>query len=545
MRGSTIGCIAMFCVAGCLGAVSEPGGDRQPTPVEPPPDDVLELEPTTAIPRLSRREIEAAVSAVFGIEGAAIRNLPDDPGVAVNPATGAEDEVFDTFTITKDPGQVFVEGLESLAFEVARGFGEDTARVEAIAGCAPSGEWDPACLERLIANLGLALWRRPLSAAETSALLAAATSFGEEAGHYVAVRLVAQSLLQSPEFAYRSEVGRDAGDGFRRLDNYELVARLSFFLWGTAPSTELLQTAAGPELDDAALEALARTMAADPRADEQMRTFHRLWLRYENLLVSDAALATDMRAESDALLDRVLFGEGARWTTLFTSNETFVTPALATHYGLATVPASADWVPYGDDGRAGLLSHGSFLSLSSTRVTETLPSRRGAMLARRILCQTILPPPPDVDIDDGVEVPPDACKSEAYEAHRSSGSACAGCHQTIDPLGFGFERYDGLGRYREVEEANTSCAIDGAGSFGGTSFSGPREFATVIDESGDATRCGVMQLVRFAHRNPAASSDAALVERLAAAFGESGEDFRELSIAVVLDPAFRYRKEAP
>jgi hypothetical protein len=538
-----IACVAV-CLAGCTGVVSDAGGDRETPPVIPPPDDVLELDPTTAIPRLSRREIEATITDVFGIEGAATRHLPEDPGIAINPATGAEDEVFDTYSSTKEPGQVFVEGLESMSFEVARDFAADTARVDAKAGCAPAGAWDATCLGALIGNLGLELWRRPLTDTERSSLLAAATPFGEEAGYYVAVRMVVQGLLQSPEFAYRSEVGRDAGDGFRRLDNYELVARLSYVLWGTAPTPDLLQMAAGPDLDDAALEALARSMAADDRADAQMVAFHRLWLRYENLLVSDVALATDMRAESDALLDRVLFTGGARWSELFTSRQTYVTPALATHYGLSST-ASADWVAYGDDGRAGILSHGSFLSLSSTRGTETLPSRRGAMLARRILCETILPPPPEVDVDDGVEVPPDACKSEAYEAHRSSGSACNGCHSTIDPLGFGFERYDGLGRYREVEEANASCAIDGMGSFSGTAFSGPREFATLIDESGRASRCGVQQLVRFAARNSIASSNEALIERLEARFADSNQDFRELLVAVVLDPSFRYRKEAP
>lgn len=536
-----IACVAV-CLAGCTGVVSDAGGDRETPPIVPPPDDVLELEPTTAIPRLSRREIEATITDVFGITGAATRHLPEDPGIAINPATGAEDEVFDTFSSTKEPGQVFVEGLESMSFEIARDFAADTARVDAKAGCTPSGAWDAGCLDTLIGNLGLELWRRPMTDGERSALLAAATPFGEEAGYYVAVRLVVQGLLQSPEFAYRSEVGADAGDGFRRLDNYELLARLSYVLWGTAPTPELLQMAAGPALDDAALEALARSMATDDRADAQMLAFHRLWLRYENLLVSDTALATDMRAESDALLDRVLFGGGTRWTELFTSRETYVTPALATHYGLST--ASAGWVAY-DEGRAGILSHGSFLSLSSTRGTETLPSRRGAMLARRILCETILPPPPDVDVDAGVEVPPDACKSEAYEAHRSSGSACNGCHSTIDPLGFGFERYDGLGRYREVEEANASCAIDGMGSFSGTTFSGPREFATLIGEAGTASRCGIQQLVRFAARNSAASTNAALIERLETNFTGSNEDFRELLVALVLDPSFRYRKEAP
>jgi len=246
-----------------------------------------------------------------------------------------------------------------------------------------------------------------------------------------------------------------------------------------------------------------------------------------------------MQAESEALVDRALAPD-ASWSTLFTSSETFVTPALATHYGLPA-PTSAAWVAYEGD-RAGILSHGSFLSLSATRVSDTLPSRRGAMLARRILCETILPPPPDVDIDDGVEVPEGACKWEAYEVHRSVG-ACYGCHATIDGLGFGFERFDGLGRYREVEEANASCSIEGAGSYGGEAFTGPRGLVAVAEET--MIDCGIEQLVRFAYRDRALADDRALLRRLEQGFEASGLEFRELLRAVVTDPSFAHRITSP
>lgn len=508
---------------------------------EPAPEEAVELPPTTAIPRLARREIEQTIVDVFGIEGAAERYLPEDPRLAVNPQTGAIDEAFDTFDSTKDPSAVFVEGLEGMAVEVAREFSADPDRVAAIAGCSPAGGFDPDCLRSLVEGLGLRLWRRPLTAEEVDALVAAATPLGQDGGHDFAVRMVAQSLLQSPQFAYHDEVGEDAGGGLRRLDNYQLVSRLSFFLWGGGPSAALLEAAGGDDLDDEALLALAESAMGDPRAAAQMRTFHRLWLRYDGLLVTDSQLAADMRAESDALVDRVLTETDSPWSMLFTADETYVTPALAEHYGLGDVPAQAQWVAYGDDGRAGLLSHGSFLSLSSTRGTETLPSRRGAMLAQRILCTTILPPPPDVDVDDGVEVEEGACKADAYEAHRQSGTLCASCHELIDPIGEGFERYDGLGRYRDTEQENPSCSIPGEGSFGGMSFAGPRQFATLVDEQGLVARCGVQQLGRFAFRGTADRSD--FVDRLTTSFEESDQDFRALMLAFVTDPTFRYRRE--
>jgi len=518
------------------------GGSDSSGGVPDTPDEALDIPQTSAIPRLSRREIDATVAEVFGIEGAAERFLPEDPRTVIDPMTGAEVEAFDTHASSKDPSAVFIEGMESMSLDVAREFAADTAQVEAIAGCAPSSDWDAGCLRSLIAELGLQLWRRPLTSEETDTLLTAATEFGEEGGHEFAVRMVAQSLLQSPEFGYHHELGIDVGDELRRLDNYELVSRLAFTLWGQGPSAQMLELAAGAEFNDDALLSLAMESAGDPRAEDQMRTFHQLWLRYDELLVNDETLAADMRAESDALLDRVLLDQESRWTSLLTSTETYVTPSLAEHYGMADVPAQAGWVAYGDDGRSGLLSHGSFLSLSSTQGSRTLPSRRGSMLSQRILCQNIPPPPPDVDVDDGVEVGDDECKADAYAVHRDASSSCSACHSQIDPLGMGFERYNGLGQYRETEPDKPQCNIDGTGEVAGQPFSGPREFAAVLDSEGVAARCGVEQLGRFATRS--GNDRDALVDRLIESFEASNEDFRALMVAVVTDPAFRYRKEA-
>jgi len=516
---------------------AESGSDGEPDA----PEEAEDLPATTAIPRLSRREIEQTIVAVFGISGAAEHYLPEDPRTVINPANGAMEEAFDTIATAKDPSVVFIEGLEGMALQVALEFSADHERVDEIAGCTPSGTWDPACLQSLVEALGLRLWRRPLTPEETAALVAGATEFGEDedGGQDFAVRMVVQALLQSPHFVYQTEIGVDAGDGLRRLDNYEMVTRLAFSLWGTGPTPALLATAAGSDFDEATLRTLAQEAANDPLADAQMQTFHQLWLRYDELLVTDPELATDMLAESDALLGRALFGDGSAWSSLLVADETFVTPALAEHYGFASTPSEPGWVAYEDDGRAGLLSHGSFLSLSSTAGGETLPSRRGAMLAQRILCQTILPPPPDIDVDAGVEVGEDECKAEAYAIHRESGT-CAGCHDQIDPLGMGFERYDGLGRYRELEPDKPGCGIDGEGTVAGAAFSGPREFAALVTDQGLAKRCGVTKLSRFALRGP---TELNLINRLDEAFEDSGEDFRALMVALVTDPTFRYRME--
>lgn len=516
--------IALTAALGaCTGVIVTP-------PVAPPPERVPTLEaPTTAIPRVSRRELDAHLEAIFGTAGAASAHLPADPASAVNPATLAEEEVFDTLAAGKEPNQVFVEGLETVALEVARAWSARTADVAALAGCSPQGSGvDTTCLAQLVDRCGLRLWRRPVTPEERDALVQAVAAAAPT--HTDAVQGVVMALINSPETVYRAELGTPSEPGRVRLTDRELVSRLAAFLWGASPPAALLEQAAAQPLDDALLGSLVDSMLDDPRAAAQQRTFHELWLRYTGLLVTDPALATDMRAETEALVARSL---ASQWTQLFTAAETFVTPALATHYGLAAPPAAA-WVAT-QSPRAGILSHGSFLSLSATRVDDTLPSRRGAHLARRVLCQTVLPPPKDVNIDNGVEVPAGACKPDAYTAHRRG--SCAGCHAVIDGLGFGFERLDGQGRYRESEPGRASCAIDGAGTFRGEPFSGPRE---LVDRHLPAiTRCAVTQLGRFALRDRAVAPE--VVDRFHEAFEASGHDFRALMRAVALDARFRVR----
>src|SRR5690606_23755675 len=111
--------------------------DNTPPPVAPPPPPGVSIPTTPAVPRLSVRELDNILRAVLGVEGAARAALPPDPDVAVNPLSGAEEELFDTASNTKEAGQVFVEGLLGLASSVSRDIALDPVRLAAIAGCAP------------------------------------------------------------------------------------------------------------------------------------------------------------------------------------------------------------------------------------------------------------------------------------------------------------------------------------------------------------------------------------------------------------------------
>lgn len=354
MRGVSI---LLALLTACTGEISDPsmsGSDAGDVSVIDPnrPAEPGDQSASSALGRLSRREFENVMFDVFGVRDAAETYLPEDVLLP-----------FDTDSESKDPSQVFVDGMEALAFNVARDMSADTDWVDGMAGCTPSGAADADCLRSFASNLGLALWRRPLTPAELDAGMMQASAFAiEQDDAYVGARFSIQALLQSPEFVYRVVIGDpvDGEDGLRRLSNHELMIRLAFLIWGTTPDDSMLVRASGEELSDDELFAMADLMLADPRADAQIQMFHTFWLGYRGLRVP-AELEDDMLAETDALLSRVLTEEGQAWSSLFTSTESFLSPELASHYG-ETVAATG-WAPYGNVQRAGVLSHGSMSTL--------------------------------------------------------------------------------------------------------------------------------------------------------------------------------------
>jgi hypothetical protein len=251
-----------------------------------------------------------------------------------------------------------------------------------------------------------------------------------------------------------------------------------------------------------------------------------------------------MRAESDALIERVLFDDKRPWQDIFRSDETFVSDALATHYGMDPPGSEAPvWTSYGDTDRRGILSHGSFLS-NGAKFDDTSPTLRGLAVRTRLLCQQIGDPPPGVATDEPITGSGDAvCKKELYAEHAQGG--CASCHSLMDPVGFGLENYDQLGRYREHEVEAPECAIDGAGELSGVgTFEGPAGLEELLLGSDDFDRCVVTQLYRFAMgKFELDDLDRDLIGALVAGAGPDDFRFDELLLDFVSHEAFRHRRD--
>ena len=337
----------------------------------------------TGLHRLSRIEYDNTLRDLLGdTTRPGFAKLPED----VN-------DPFDNDYTTQLVSGALVADVEALATDVSARTLADPARKATLVGCTPTGPSDKACMTSFVKAFGRRAFRRPLTDDEVTGYVGL-QSFAVEAGDfYAGVDLVVRAMLQDPSFLYRVEIGAPVTGrpGLTQLGDYEIGTRLSYFLWGTMPSDELLDlAAAGMLATPAGRRAAATKMLSDARGADRVRAFHGFWLGYHQLPV-DAALGDQLRAETDALVTRVVLEKKADYLELFRWPETFLTDSLAMHYGLpAPGSTTGAWVDYQAMGspRRGILSHGAVLA-TGAKFDDTSPTLRGVFVRNRLLCQTI------------------------------------------------------------------------------------------------------------------------------------------------------------
>jgi len=487
--------------------------------------------------RLSRTELTNLLRDALG----------DDSGAAAKFLAEDQYRPFDNDYTVQEASGALIESLEAMADDVA-----DRALSAANRGkvvpCAPTGAGDAACLRSTIESLGLKLYRRPLSEEQINAYLTL-QSFATEANadvphdFYTAVNLVLRSMLQDPEVLYRIETGRPTGEpGILRLDSYEVASRLSFLLWGSGPDAALLdQAKAGALLDGPSRSAQASRLLADAHARAQIERFHSMWLGYRAIPAS-AELAAAFSAETNKLIDTIVFDEPSSYLELFTSTRTYVTDALAAHYDLEAPARGQGWVSYPDSKRAGILSHGSVLAAFS-KFSDTSPTQRGIFVQTRLLCNKVAPPPANVNVDQPPSAPDKVCKLDRYDAHRTLES-CKACHAQLDPIGYGLENYDIAGRYRTHDDAHEECVLPDKGELPGFGeFSGPGELGRLLVDGGKLEECFVQQLMSYAIGRELRSEEIATRDALLASFEGDAYDLQQLLKTYVSDERFALRQE--
>lgn len=518
------------------GGDGSPEGDEVPDGEEPEELEDPSLVAYSGMRRLTTVEYVDTVRDLLGVEASNASNVLPAPDFIP----------FDNDYTTQTESAVLIVATESLAYDVAQAVVDDPSRLQALLDCPADGPIDPSCFEGFLETFGRRALRRPLTDDE---LMAWSGFFLEEAeaqGRFsLAVEVAIQTLLQHPEFLYRIDSGErvEGTEDVIRLDDWAVASRLSYLLWGTGPDDALLDRAANGELRTTeGRVAIAELMLDDERALVRIERFHAMWIGYEFMPIG-GELGRDMREETGALLERVIFEEQGPWMDVLRSTETYVTEALAEHYGLM-VPDDpvGGWVDYGDGGRGGLLSHGTFLS-NGFKDGDTSPTLRGKAIRERLLCQEVPPPPPAVnDSVPDAEESESPCKIDRYAVHEEPG--CSACHEVMDGLGFGLENYDQLGQFREHDPGYPECEITGDGD-GPTvgAFNGPAELGLLLAEQEQVSTCLVTQAYRFAvGRTEIDPTDARLIERMEEQLGTGEFQFRALLLEQVASPSFGFAR---
>jgi hypothetical protein len=525
--------LAVSAAAGCIGNIGErteggidpggtPGVDPQCASAAPDTEPVL-------VRMLNRREYANTVRDLLGVTVDVAEEFPADPIVA-----------FDNHADSLVASSILVEKqLDAAEAAVA------SADLAAIVPCASADD----CVDELIADFGRRAFRRPLTDAEALAMRGifdAAKAAGRDTDH--SVRLVVEGMLMSPQFLYRTETTRSATGGVVPVEPYELASRLSYFFWASMPDAELLDAAEAGELaTPEQVEEQARRMIGDPRAHEVTRAFHQLWLELYKLpsTTKDAALypgfeplLASFGEETTRFAEWVFWESGGGAGDLLLSNTGFRNEALAAHYGESGSAGEAlEQVELSGNERFGLLSQASILAMFSNP-DRTSPTRRGKFVRGQLLCQPPPPPPADVPPLEN-NGPAEGTLRERLSEHVSN-PACKGCHELLDPVGFGLENYDTVGRYRSEEAA---APVDASGELigvetGGGTFVGGRELSEHLAATEEFYACVATQWFRFAVGREEGDRDACTVSQIQAEFRQSGDLMPELLVAIARSDAF-------
>jgi hypothetical protein len=414
-----------------------------------------------------------------------------------------------------------------------------------------------SAVQQLIAGFARRAWRRPPTEEEVTRLQQLfAASLPRLSSVLESVRQPLKAVLVSPHFLFVVETEPDE-TGVLPLTGHQLATRLALFLWSSVPDEELLAAAdAGVLADDRQYRQQIRRMLADSKSAGLGENFGLQWLGLRNFggVVPDAEvypqyselLAGDLREEAVQFVSGV-FRENRPLTDLLAADYVVVNGRLAQHYGLS-LPADADWqrVVVADGRRGGAATLGAVLTAASYP-RRTSPVLRGRWILDELLGTPVPPPPPGVPpLDQSVAESGSQTLRQRLELHRQK-PECASCHDRMDPLGFGLENFDGIGRWRESDAGQS---IDAAGRLpSGEQFAGPAELkAVLLGRKDDFLNHFSRKMLGFALGRELNKFDACVVETSLKKLQENGFQSQILIEEIACSYPFRnryYKKSDP
>jgi mono/diheme cytochrome c family protein len=411
--------------------------------------------------------------------------------------------------------------------------------------CTPASPRDePSCARTILGGVARRAYRGSVGDTEMARLVGFYDKERSQGGTFdTGIENALTFLLVNPRFLFRTE--QDPPGGARDV---ELASRLSFFLWSSIPDDELLDLAIGGKLrEPATLERQVRRMLKDERARALGSNFAGQWLYLRNLrsLVPDADVFPDfdhnlreaMQRETELLFESVVL-EDKSILALLDADYTFVNDRLARHYGIPGVYGTQfRRVPVTNESRKGLLGHGSVLALTSQN-NRTSPVLRG----KYVLTNVLGTPPPEAPAN----VPPlDEKPARArtmrdrMEEHRRN-PACASCHKLMDPIGLTLENFDGIGRWRTVDNG---APIDASAQLAdGSAVDGPAALRQALLRQKALFAQNVTErLLTYALGQRVEHFDMPYVRAILKESGKSDYHFSSLVLGIVKTPAFQRR----
>jgi hypothetical protein len=515
--------LALACNA--AGDPAAPALDPAATPSRCTASEVTALASPRRLRRLADRELAAVTSDILGapIAPASTADLIGDPQV-----DGWETDAR-AFVVSGPKLDGYLAVAADLAPAIAR-----------TAACLPA-EAARHCAARFARTIATRAFGRPPSDGELVDLLAVFDTGVTTESAAAGFRLVAQAILLAPSTLYRTEIGVPGPGAEAKLTEWELASQLSFLFSGSRPDDVLLAAAERGELSDPKnAVAQARRLLAMPRARVQVQHLVEEWLELGKLdatrrskafpQLTPAVLAA-MQEELRRFVDHVVFEGSGTFDALLGSIPSPPAAVLAPIY-------AADREP-----RRGALSLPAFLTGHSS-YDATNPVDRGLFVRTRLLCQEIGAPPAAAFAMPVVAGADDGTTTRQKFAQHGTDALCSGCHSQMDPIGFGLEGFDAIGRSRTSEHG---LPVDDSGFLTNADvtgpFRGPAQLAALVAQSEDARTCFVAQVMRFAE----GSSPEALCEvrPLKEQFMTSGRRVTDLLLAYVARREFYVRRETP
>jgi hypothetical protein len=550
---------AAAVLAGCTGniAASDPAEGPQAGTgaiggsVHPPPPGAPTPPPNSApgvaqLRRLTVLEYRNTIRDLLGLTDVPMPELAGDQEASTSGFTtgAAITTMSDARKLLEGTDQLVVAAMSNLAGQVI--CLKDTAAAE-------------PCARQFIVQFGRRAFRRPLVDTEVEqwlGLYRAQIDPAVGANFSDAIRGLTVALLLSPNFLYHRELAPGAAikDGsFVRFNSYEMASRLSYSFWASMPDERLFALAeAGKLVTSQTIQAEARRLLVDPKARDVYGDFATQWLNVSQVV---SALKADtlkftpeigkaMLGETGAFLSDIFMRPGAtgRMDELFTSNRTFVDATLAGIYGVSGVTGTSPMpVTLDAKQRAGVFTQLTFLTMHGDS-DGSFPTRRGAEILRRVFCQEI-EVPANIVVPDIKPPSPGVTTRQRFAEHAMN--PCATCHLLFDPIGFAFENYDGIGRYRTTDNGQP---VDASGTLevgsDKVTFKDAVELMPALAALDQVRSCVATQWTRYLLRREETQGDMPSLAAVQKVFHDSSYDMRELLVAIVTSDAFTRRTPA-